>query len=750
MKFSTTIATTLLLATGLFAGRLAAQRTPDEALRALQEGNRRFATERPQLQPLGEGVRRTLARGESPFAIVVCCSDSQVPPEHLFNTGLGELYVVRTAGHTIDAETIAGLEHAVADLNVPLCVVLGHEGCTAIAQSVTQVQAPTQQRAGSDAVQQLLEQIEPAVRKARHRDLGGKLLQDASEEEHAHGTVAECLRRSAVLRRYAAVGKFKIVAARCHQQSGEVEFLPIRPLPAEPEAERLAPHGAVPTGTPPHVALRLLQAGHRRFLGDGKPTADLSQARRQALAEAQSPPVIVLTCADSRVVPEHLFDAGLGELVVVRSPGNTLTDNALASIEQAATTFGSSLLVVLGHEQCDVIATATAVEGRTDLSPSMRHLLQRIEPSVAKARASGAGRNLTSATAALHAERMVGEARSRSPILRELEQSGRFAMLASVYDLKSGDITWVKDSAPRGPTAAAGDEHGHEGHGHGTSDKPTAKSGGHAAGKAKAKAKDKPRAAHDLPVVDWDAPAAPAGETVPAHGAHGAHAPAASHGDGHGDGHGNEHGSGHGSDHGAGGHEPPAGKPHADDNQHGHDAAHGTHAAPAGEGHAAGAEHGAGHDTPHQAATPHGSAAHAPESHGAESHGAPAHGEEPHRGAPTGHGHDDAHHGGHAHGAEPHGAAEHGAAEHGAAEHGTPAHGTPEHGGHGDAGHDNHDAHGSHDAAAVHGDHGEAHGAHDGHGSAPHKDVTWKDPIVLVGITGVVSLLAAAMLALRR
>lgn len=744
MKFSTTIGSTLLLLTA--ATWLPAQRTPDEALRALQEGNRRFATERPQLQPLGEGVRRTLARGESPFAIVVCCSDSQVPPEHLFNTGLGELYVVRTAGHTIDAETIAGLEHAVADLAVPLCVVLGHEGCTAIAQSITQVQAPTQQRADSDAVQQLLEQIEPSVRKARHRDLGGKLLQDASEEEHAHGTVAECLRRSAVLRRYAAVGKFKIVAARCHQQSGEVEFLPIRPLPAEPEGERLAPHGAVPTGTPPHVALRLLQAGHRRFLGDGKPTADLSQARRQALAQAQTPPVIVLTCADSRVVPEHLFDAGLGELVVVRSPGNTLTDNALASIEQAATTFGSSLLVVLGHEHCDVIATATRVEGRTDLSPSMRHLLQRIEPSVAKARANGAGRDLTSATAALHAERMVGEARSRSPILRELEQSGRFAMLASVYDLKSGDITWVKDSAPRAPTAAAddghgSDEHGHGAtHGHGASDKPTAKAGGHAAGKPKAKGK--PRAAHDLPVVDWDAPAAPAGETVPAP-AHGGHAPATGHGDEH----------GHGQGHGAAGHEPPASQPHGATGDHGHAA-------------------------PHQAAEPHGSPAHGTESHGAgshgaEAHGAPAHGEEPHGAAPSGHGHDEAHHGGDAHGAKPHGDAAHGASEHGASDQGASDHGdaghaphdahaahgaTAEHGAHGEHGHAHGEAHGNAHGAG-HGDahgasHGEPHDAHDSHGTAhgaaPHKDVSWKDPIVLVGITGVVSLLAAAMLALRR
>lgn len=731
--FRTTTAITLLLAATTFAGQLRAQRTPDEALRALQEGNRRFASERTQQQPLGEGVRRTLARGESPFAIVVCCSDSQVPPEHLFNTGLGELYVVRTAGHTIDAETIAGLEHAVADLNVPLCVVLGHEGCTAVAQSIAQVEAPTQQRADSDAVQQLLEQIEPAVRKARHRDLGGKALQDASEEEHAHGTVAECLRRSAVLRRFAAVGKFKVVAARCHQQSGEVEFLPIRPLPAEPEADRKAPHGSVPTGTPPHVALRLLQAGHRRFLGDGKPTADLSQARREALAEAQTPPVIVLTCADSRVVPEHLFDAGLGELVVIRSPGNTLTDNALASIEQAATTFGSSLLVVLGHEQCDVVLTATRAEGRTDLSASMRHLLQRIEPSVAKARASGAGRDVASRTTALHAERMVNEARSRSSILRELEGSGRFAMLASVYDLKTGDITWVKDRAPGDPTAR-GDDDGHGSSAHGNSGhaaaptKPRASkvaaNDGHS--KSKAKTAPKPRATHDLPIVDWDAPAAPAGETVPAN--HGHEAPGS-------ESHGHEKPA----------HQPPAaeghGEPAAGRAEHAEpDAHHGAAATPAHEAH-----EDAGHDEPrpstgasagasHEAHTTHGQ-----EPHGDE-HAAPAaeHGAEPHadddHGAAHGNGHGDA---------APHEEntgheAEHAAAAHG--EHGEHAHG--EAAAHGE--HAAHDEHGAHADAGAHAEPG-----HD-HGGKPHHEVGWNDPIVLVGITGVVSLLAAAMLALRR
>ncbi|MBL8737886.1 MAG: hypothetical protein JNL12_15745 [Planctomycetes bacterium] len=666
MKFSTTIGSLLLLLTA--ATLLPGQRTPDEALRALQEGNQRFQQERSQLQPLGEGVRRTLARGQNPFAVVICCADSQVPPEHLFNTGLGELYVIRTAGHTVDAETMAGLEHAVADLNVPLVIVLGHEGCAAVAASVDQVQAKTQQRADSDSLQQLLEQIEPAVRKVRHRDLGGKELCSACEEEHAHGTVAECLRRSAVLRRFASVGKVKVVAARCHQPSGAVEWLPIRPLPAEPETRASAPLGAVPAGTPPHVALRMLQAGHRRFLGDGKPTADLGMARREALVEGQTPPVIVLTCADSRVVPEHIFDAGLGELFVVRTPGNVLTENALASVEQAAQRFGCSLLLVLGHERCDMVHAATNAPERQNLSPSMRALLQRIEPSVAKARAAGAPRELESIATHLHAARTLVEARSRSRLLRELENSGRFAMLASIYDVASGDITWLKDAAPVGePTAAHVPSHG----------------GGHAsepeAHTPKTGAAHDAHESHDLPVVDWDTPAAPAGEMAPQHGAsgHGAHGEA--HGNaGHGDAHAEPHGN----------------------------AAHGdAHAEPHGN---------SGHGDAH--AEPHGSSGHG-DAH-AEPHGSSGHG--------------DAH-------AEPHGNTGHGDAH--AETHGSSGHG---------------DAHAEPHGNSGHGDtHAEPHG-NSGHGEAdadPHHSkasVTWRDPIVLVGITGVASLLAAALLALKR
>ncbi|HEB53740.1 MAG TPA: hypothetical protein ENI87_10860, partial [bacterium] len=115
---------------------LAAQHTPEEALHTLQEGNRRYANDRSVPQPIGEGVRRTLARGQSPIAVIVTCADSRVPPEHVFNTGLGELVVVRTAGHVVGPEAIATIEHAVEHLNVPLCVVLGHESCDVVTAAI--------------------------------------------------------------------------------------------------------------------------------------------------------------------------------------------------------------------------------------------------------------------------------------------------------------------------------------------------------------------------------------------------------------------------------------------------------------------------------------------------------------------------------------------------------------------------------------------------------------------------------------
>lgn len=462
------------------AATTVAQRTPDEALRALQEGNQRFVADRSIAQPLGEGVRRTLARGQSPFAIVLCCADSRVPPEHVFNTGLGELFVVRVAGNVCDAETLASIEYAVEHLNTPLCVVLGHESCGAVAAAITQ--ADGGHTAGgapeSRALQQLLEQIEPSVRRARTRELGGKQLGDACEEENVHYTVQECLRRSDLLRRYASVGRFRMVPARYHLDDGNVEWLPARPMPTTPVAETEPLAGVVPTGVPPHVALRMLQAGHRRFLGDRQATGDISSKRREELTHGQQPMAIVLACADSRTPPEHVFDAGLGELFVVRIAGNTLNDDALASIEYAAGHTGASLLVVMGHTRCGAVQAAMDQPEHTEMSANMRALLTRIEPSVAQARASGDRSDLAYLAVRANVLRTISEARSRSTLLRQLEAEGRFALLPAVYDIATGDLSWLKDGgAAEVPAAApAGETQPAHGHGHG---KPAAAADGH-------------------------------------------------------------------------------------------------------------------------------------------------------------------------------------------------------------------------------------------------------------------------------
>jgi carbonic anhydrase len=381
-----------------------------------------------------------------------------VPPEHVFNAGLGELFVVRMAGHTCDPETLASIEHAVEHLNVPLCVVLAHEDCGAVAATVQQVTAPAPKanHGESSSLRRLLEQIEPAVRRARSRDLEGKALCTASEEENAHHVVNECLRRSDLLRRYSTVGRFRMVPARYHLQDGSVEWLPVRPLPLETTAGREFPPGSVPVGVPPHVALRLLQAGHRRYLGDGQPAGDVSAKRREELTHGQQPLAIVLTCSDSRVSPEHVFDAGLGELFVVRVAGNTLNDDALASIEYAAAHTGASLLLVMGHTRCDAVRAAAESPESTEMSTHMRALLTRLEPSVAMARGKATGPELVDLAARTNTLRTVAEARSRSPLLRQLETEGRFAMLPVVYDLATGDLTWPKDAvAPEAAASAA-------------------------------------------------------------------------------------------------------------------------------------------------------------------------------------------------------------------------------------------------------------------------------------------------------
>lgn len=126
----------------------------------LREGNMRFMTDSLRAERFNSSRRRELEEGQSPFATIVSCSDSRIPPEEVFDQGLGELFVIRSAGHVADQVTLGSIEYSVAYLGVRLVVVLGHEDCGAVYATM----------AGKDCIgylKSVVKAIEPAVAKVR-------------------------------------------------------------------------------------------------------------------------------------------------------------------------------------------------------------------------------------------------------------------------------------------------------------------------------------------------------------------------------------------------------------------------------------------------------------------------------------------------------------------------------------------------------------------------------------------------------
>lgn len=193
--------------------------TSDEALALLRAGNRDFLNDMPSRAPTDRETRLRLAGGQRPFAAYVSCSDSRVPPELLFGRGLGELFIVRNAGNTVDTTAMGSLEFAVAVLEVPLIVVMGHEACGAVDAAMTVVR-DNWRYPGS--IGKMIEPIIPAVLEARRDapdDLSAAVRQNVRR-------VTRLLREEAspLLLAPQAEGRLRVVGAYYSLSSGEVDF----------------------------------------------------------------------------------------------------------------------------------------------------------------------------------------------------------------------------------------------------------------------------------------------------------------------------------------------------------------------------------------------------------------------------------------------------------------------------------------------------------------------------------------------
>ncbi len=199
-----------------------AQPTPDEALQRLIDGNAAFVEDRPVSPDVSRERRLELAHGQQPFATLVGCSDSRVGPEQLFGAGLGELFIVRTAGNNVDTAGMGSIEYSVMALKVPLIVVLGHEKCGAVAAAVEVV---TNDVRFPGSIGRMIEPIIPAVI-AANRDLGDEDLVSRAVEENVRRMVERLQTYSEpMLLEPQQAGTLKVVGAVYKLSTGRVHWL---------------------------------------------------------------------------------------------------------------------------------------------------------------------------------------------------------------------------------------------------------------------------------------------------------------------------------------------------------------------------------------------------------------------------------------------------------------------------------------------------------------------------------------------
>ena len=189
----------------------------DSALQLLKEGNQRFAAGKSQHPSLDETRRLSLAKeGQEPVATILTCSDSQVPPELLFDRGLGDLFVVRVAGHVASTDAIASIEYAIGHLHTPIFVVLGHARCGTVTAVAQGAELP-------GYLPRLAEKIQPAIDRAKAA--GGLDIVPQAVLENVWQSVQDSLSRSSTVHAQAKAGAVLVLGAVYDHETGKVEWL---------------------------------------------------------------------------------------------------------------------------------------------------------------------------------------------------------------------------------------------------------------------------------------------------------------------------------------------------------------------------------------------------------------------------------------------------------------------------------------------------------------------------------------------
>lgn len=188
----------------------------EEALKKLENGNARFVQLHQKHPDETKQRRKDMLKGQHPFVVILSCSDSRVPPELIFDQGLGDIFEIRNAGNVLNKHVIGSIEYAVMHCGVKLIVIMGHQDCGAIAATLSGVSE-------TEYIKALEDSIQPAVEQCKAN--GKEVNSDNVVKAHVMQDIEELMSQDTDLVKYMKEHDVKILPAYYHLDSGKVDFL---------------------------------------------------------------------------------------------------------------------------------------------------------------------------------------------------------------------------------------------------------------------------------------------------------------------------------------------------------------------------------------------------------------------------------------------------------------------------------------------------------------------------------------------
>lgn len=192
----------------------------------------------------------------------------------------------------------------------------------------------------------------------------------------------------------------------------------------------------------PDAVIQVFKEGNQRFMNNDLTTRNHSaQVRRST--NAQYPKAIVLSCVDSRVPVEDVFDRGIGDIFVARVAGNFVNEDILGSMEFACKVSGSKLVLVMGHEHCGAIKAAVDEVKLGNITPMLEKIKPAVDKVVYEGERNSKNEDFVHQVCESNVQHTMETIRERSPILKEMEEKGEIKIVGAVYDMDTGEVVFL-------------------------------------------------------------------------------------------------------------------------------------------------------------------------------------------------------------------------------------------------------------------------------------------------------------------